>query len=92
MSNIIATHLVSSTVILCMHIQARESKGTTRIQAAKPLIELTRSHDRQKLGGGLSGGIDATAHALRVIDIHTVYSAQPIYTLSHAIANSGNLS
>ena len=31
---------------------------------------------------GLSGGIDATAHALRVIDVHTVYSAQPIYTLS----------
>ena len=49
------------------------------------------SHDRQKLAGGLSGGIDATAHALRVIDVHTVYSAQPIYTLSHAIASSGKV-
>ena len=35
-------------------------------------IELERGHDRQKLAGGLSGGIDATAHALRVIDVHTV--------------------
>ena len=43
-------------------IQARESKGTTRIQAAKPkpltCFELKRSHDRQKLAGGLRGGID----------------------------------
>ena len=44
------------------------------------------SHDRQKLTSGLSGGIDATTHALTVINVHTVYSAQPIYTLSHAIA------
>ena len=46
------------------------------------------SHDRQKL---TSGGIDATAHALRVIDVHTVYSTQPIYTSSHAIASSGKV-
>ena len=39
----------------------------------------------------LRGGIDATAHALRVVDVYTVYSAQPIYTLSHAIANSGKV-
>ena len=37
MSNIIATHLIKSTVIPCVHIQARESKGTTRIQVAKVL-------------------------------------------------------
>ena len=51
-------------------------------------LELKRSHDCQKLGGGLRGGIDATAHALRAIhvDVYTVYSAQPIYTLSHPIA------
>ena len=48
-------------------------------------------HDPQKLASGLSGGIDATAHALRVIDVHTVYSVQPIYTLSHAIASSGKV-
>ena len=40
---------------------------------------------------GLSGGIDATAHALRIIGVHTVYSVQPIYTLSHAIAGSGKV-
>ena len=49
-------------------------------------LELKRSHDCQKLVGGLRGGIDATAHALRAIDVYTVYSAQPIYTLSHPIA------
>ena len=53
-------------------------------------LELKRSHDRQKLAGGLRGGIDAT-NALRVIDVHTVYSAQPIYTLSHAIASSSKV-
>ena len=47
--------------------------------------------DRQKLASGLSGGIDATVHALRVIYVHTVYSAQPIYSLSHAIASSGKV-
>ena len=36
------------------------------------------SHDRQKLTSGLSGGTDATAHALGVIDVYTVYSTQPI--------------
>ena len=57
---------------------------------ARPL-ELKRSHDRQKFTGGLRGRIDATAHALRVIDVHTVYSAQPIYTLDHAIASTGKV-
>ena len=46
------------------------------------------SHDRQKLASGLSGRIDANVHALRVIDVHTIYSAQPIYMLSYAIASS----
>ena len=54
-------------------------------------LELKRSHDCQKLVGGLRSGIDATAHALRAIDVYTVYSAQPIYTLSHPIANSGKI-
>ena len=54
-------------------------------------LKLKKSHDCQKLAGGLRGGIDATAHALRVIDVYTVYSAQPIYMLHHAIANSGKV-
>ena len=29
--------------------------------------------------------------ALRVIDVHTIYSAQPIYTLIHAMASSGKI-
>ena len=49
------------------------------------------SDDCQKLASGLSGGIDTTAHALRVKDVHTVYSAQSIYTLSCGIASSGKV-
>ena len=84
MSNIITTHLVSSTVIPCMHTSQRIKEEYRQLSR----LELKRS---QKLAGGLRGGIDAIAHALRVIDVYTVYSAQPIYTLSHASANSGKV-
>ena len=71
-----------------MHAYKPESQ---RVPQEYRQLELKRSHDRQKLAGGLSGRIDTTVHALRVIDVHTVYSAQPIYTLSHAIASSGKV-
>ena len=71
-----------------MHAYKPESQRVPQEYRQLSRLELKRSHDRQKLAGGLRGGIDATLnrawHALRVIDVHTVYSAQPIYTLSHA--------
>ena len=89
--------LGSSTVRPCMHTSQRvkeyhkNTHGNWQLSLRveeKPLS----SHDRRKLASGLSGGIDATAHALRVNrHIHTVYSAQPIYTLSYAIASSGKV-
>ena len=69
MSNIIAIHLGSSTVMPCMHTSHAESQSvpqeymqlSLRVEK-KPLS----SHGRQKLASGLSNGIDATVHALRV--------------------------
>ena len=77
----------SSTVMPCKPESQRVAQEYRQLSR----LELKRSHDRQKLAGGLRGGIDATGHALRVIDVHTVYSAQPIYTLSHAITSSGKV-
>ena len=74
-----------------MHAYKPESQRVPQEYRQLSRLELKRSHDCQKLAGGLRHGIDAIAHALRVIDIYTVYSAQPIYTLSHAIANSGKV-
>ena len=74
-----------------MHAYKPESQRVPQEYRQLSRLELKRSHDCQKLAGGrgLRGGIDAIAHALRVIDVYTVYSAQPIYTLSHA--NSGKV-
>ena len=67
----ITTHLGSSTVMPCMHTSQRvkeyhkNTHGNWQLSLRvekKPLS----SHDRQKLASGLSGGIDATVHALRV--------------------------
>ena len=74
-----------------MHAYKPESQRVLQEYRQLSRLELKRSHDCQKLAGGLRGGIDAIAHALRVIDVYTVYSAQPIYTLSHASANSGKV-
>ena len=76
-----------------MHAYKPESQRVPQEyrQLSLSRLELKRSHDRQKLAGGLRGGIDATGHALKVIDVHTVYSAQPIYTLSRAIASSSKV-
>ena len=76
-----------------MHIYKPESQRVPQEYRKLSLsrLELKRSHDRQKLAGGLRGGIDATGYALKVIDVHTIYSAQPIYTLSRAIASSGKV-
>ena len=74
-----------------MHAYKPESQ---RVPQEYRQLSLTteKNHDRQKLAGGLSGGIDATACACAEgIDIHTVYSAQPIYTISHSIASSGKV-
>ena len=65
MSNTVATHLGSSTVILCMHTSQsqrvpQEYRQLSLRVEKKPLS----SHNRQKLASGLSDGIDATAHAL----------------------------
>ena len=68
MSNIVYRILNSLGFKLCnsMHacIQARESKGTTIIQAAMQLRIGKKATilDRQKLAGGLRGGVDATGH------------------------------
>ena len=74
-----------------MHAHKPENQRVPQEYRQLSHLELKRSHNRQKFAGGLRGGIDATGHALRVIDVHTVYSAQPIYTLSHAITSSGKV-
>ena len=68
MSNSIVTHLpVGFKHFNAMHAYKPESQRVGNWQPSlrvetKPLS----SHDRQKLASGLSGGIDAIAHALRV--------------------------
>ena len=68
MSNSIATHLpVGFKHFNAMHAYKPESQRVGNWQLSlrvetKPLS----SHDRQKLASGLSSGIDAITHALRV--------------------------
>ena len=71
MSNRIATHLGSNTVMPCMHTSQRvkeyhkNTHGNWQLSLRDEKKPLS-SHDRQKLAIGLSGGTDTTAHALRV--------------------------
>ena len=96
MSNTIATHLGSSTVLNAMHAYnckpesprvPQEYRQLSLRVEKKPLS----SHDRQKLASGLEERLMQPRMRLVLIGVHTVYSAQPIYTLSHAIASSGEV-
>ena len=45
-----------------MHAYKPESQRVPQEYRQLSRLELKRSHDRQKLAGGLRGGIDATGH------------------------------
>ena len=75
-----------------MHAYKPESQRVPQEYRQLSRLELNLKKPRLlKASSLVRGGIDATAHALRVRGVYTVYSAQPIYTLSHAIANSGKV-
>ena len=82
--------LGSSTVMPCMHTSQRvkeyhkNTHGNWQLSLRVEKKPLSLSSQRSSNSGLLM----QPRMRWGLIDIHTVYSAQPIYTLSHAIASS----